>query len=124
MDLDQLRDQACTHLALLLPNVERDVSQMVDECLIDARKAFRDEFIYRLSPAAWARITLIYFKHFIDSGCDVSVAEIVAAVVRDSIHTSRMDMVTLQLVQNKLDDQSALPHPPVLKVVSGVGDSR
>jgi len=124
MDMDQLRDQACTHLALLLPNVDRDVSQMVDECLTDARKAFRNEFICRLSPAAWARITLIYFKHFIDSGCDVSVAEIVAAVVRDSIHTSRMDMVTLQLVQNKLDEQNAQPHPPVLKVVGGAAERR
>ena len=124
MDLNQLRDQACAHLALLLPTVERDVSQMVDECLSDARKAFRDEFLYRLSPAAWARITLIYFKHFIDTGCDVSVAEIVATVVRDSIHTSRMDMVTLQLVQNKLDEQNAGPHPPALKVVSEAGECR
>ena len=41
-------------------------------------------------------------------GCDVSVAEIVAAVVRDSISTSRMDMLTLQLAQQKIINRCKL----------------
>ena len=102
MNLDLLRNQACASLALSLPQLDGDVSRLVDECLADARKSFRDEFILQLGPVAWATITLIYFKHFLDTGCDVSVAEIVTEVVRDSIRTSRMDMLTLQLAQDKL----------------------
>lgn len=117
MELEQLRDQTCASLALLLQQPEEDVSRLVDECLADARKTFRNEFIAQLSPAAWARITLIYFKHFLDTGCDVSVAEIVATVVRDSINTSRMDMLTLQLAQQKIDLQAPAKKPPSLTVV-------
>ena len=117
MEFDQLRDQACANLMLMMPSLEEDASRLVDECLTDARKSFRNEFICRLSPAAWAKITLIYFKHFLDTGCDVSVAEIVVAVIRDSINTSRMDMVTLQLAQQKVDLQEAERKPPALVVV-------
>lgn len=117
MEFDQLRDQTCASLMLLVPQLEEDVSRLVDECLDDARKTFRNEFICQLSPAAWARITLIYFKHFIDTGCDVSVAEIVAAVVRDSIGTSRMDMLTLQLAQQKMDFRAQSKKSPSLTVV-------
>ncbi len=117
MEFDDLRDQACANLMLLMPGLEEDASRLVDECLADARKSFRNEFICRLSPAAWARITLIYFKHFLDTGCDVSVAEIVVAVIRDSINTSRMDMVTLQLAQHKLDQRGPERKPPALVVV-------
>lgn len=117
MDFDQLRDQTCAGLALLMPQLEGDVSRLVDECLSDARKAFRNEFILQLSPGAWARITLIYFKHFIDTGCDVSVAEIVAAVVRDSINSSRMEMLTLDLAQKKMDVQAQAKKAPTLTIV-------
>jgi hypothetical protein len=117
MNLDQLREQTCANLALLAPPLGADAARLVDECLDDARKTFRNEFICQLSPVAWAKITLIYFKHFVDSGCDVTVAEIVAAVVRDSIQTSRMDMLTLQLSQRKMDEQSSMKRPPALRVV-------
>ena len=117
MELEQLRDQACTHLRLQAPQLE-DASMLVDECLANARKAFRNEFICQLSPQAWAGITLIYYKHFLDTGCDVSVAEIVAAVVRDSINTSRMDMLTLQLAQQKSDEQAQKKSPPLTIVKS------
>lgn len=123
MSLDQLRDQTCASLALMLPQLGGDVSRLVDECLADARKSFRDDFIRQLSPAAWAKITLIYFKHFLDTGCDVSVAEIVADVVRDSIRTSRMDMLTLQLAQEKMvvqmDAEQDAMHATHLHVVRG-----
>jgi hypothetical protein len=119
VDLDQLRDQACASLYLLAPQLGSDGAQLVDQCLSDARRSFRDEFICRLSPAAWARITLIYFKHFVDTGCDVTMAEIVVAVVRDAIQTKRMDMLTLQLAQEMMDEQArAKPHPS-LHVVKG-----
>lgn len=118
MNLDHLRDQTCACLAMLLPKLgEEDVGRLVEECLDNAQRSFRNEFIAQISPAVWARITLIYFKHFVETGCDVTVAEIVAAVIRDSIHTSRMDMVTLQLAQAKLDEQAMAPHPPMLHVV-------
>lgn len=117
MDFDDLRDQACACLALQAPQLQGDVGRLVDECLSDARKAFRNEFICQLSPAAWAKITLIYFKHFLDTGVDVSIAEIVAAVVRDSIHTSRMDMITLQLAQKLEAEQAEAPRAPALRVV-------
>ena len=100
----------------MAPQVE-DACLLVDECLANARKAFRDEFIFQLSPQAWAKITLIYYKHFLDTGCDVSIAEIVAAVVRDSITTSRMDMLTLQLAQQKLDNQARANSQPSLSIV-------
>lgn len=119
MNLDHLREQTCACLALLVPQLDGDVGRLVDECLGNAQRSFRNEFIAQISPAVWARITLIYFKHFIDTGCDVTVAEIVAAVIRDSIHTSRMDMVTLQLAQAKLDEQATATHPPALHVVRG-----
>lgn len=121
MNLDQLRDQTCASLALLLPQVEGDVSRLVDECLSDARKCFRDDFICQLSPRAWAKITLIYCKHFLDTGCEVSIGEIVAAVLRDSIRTSRIDMLTLQLAQEKMvarmDAKPAAVPVPHLHVV-------
>lgn len=119
MNLDHLREQTCANLAMLVPQLGQDVGRLVDECLGNAQRSFRNEFIVQISPAAWARITLIYFKHFIDTGCDVTVAEIVAAVIRDSIHTSRMDMVTLQLAQAKLDEQAISKPPPALHVVRG-----
>jgi hypothetical protein len=116
MNQEQLREQICAHLGIMAPQVE-DACLLVDECLANARKAFRDEFIFQLSPQAWAKITLIYYKHFLDTGCDVSIAEIVAAVVRDSITTSRMDMLTLQLAQQKLDNQARANSQPSLSIV-------
>jgi len=119
MNLDHLRDQTCACLAMLVPQLGGEVSRLVDECLENAQRSFRNEFIAQISPAVWARITLIYFKHFVDTGCDVSVAEIVAAVIRDSIHTSRMDMVTLQLAQDKMVARMDAGSAPRLHVVRG-----
>lgn len=116
MDFDTLRNQACAHLALRCPELKEGAPQLVDECLANARTSFRDEFICRLSPAAWARITVIYFKHFVDTGCDVSIGEIFAAVIRDSINISRMDMLTLELAQQKAD-QAQHKAKPSLTVV-------
>ena len=117
MDFELLRAQASAHLALLVPPLRNDAGRLVDECLDNARKAFRDEFIRQLSPAAWAKISLIYVKHFAETGTDLSVAEIVAAVVRDSLHTQRMDMVTQQLTQEKIDAQPPA-HEPELRLIS------
>ncbi|MGB0203775.1 MAG: hypothetical protein ACPF9K_01860 [Neptuniibacter sp.] len=100
MEIDQLRDQTCCCMELLAPELG-DCSQLVDECLADARKSFRDSFICQFRPEAWAKITFVYHKHFLDTGCDVSVAEIIAEVVRDSIKSNRMDFLTMSLAQHK-----------------------
>lgn len=110
MDLDQLREQACVQLRLLLPQAG-DSSRLVDECLTSARKAFRDEFILQLSPAAWARISLIYIKNFLDTGCDVPVGALVAQVLRDALHTGRMDMLS----QQAATEAQAFTPPPAAK---------
>ena len=117
MDLDTLRHQASTYLALRCPELKEGAAQLVDECLANAQLSFRNDFICRLSPQAWARITIIYFKHFIDTGCDVSIGEIFAAVIRDSINISRMDMLTLELAQQKLDqaEQKKKPSLTIIK---------
>lgn len=117
MTLEQLHDHICAHLAVQAPQLE-DAALLVEECLANARKAFRDEFITQLSPQAWAKITLIYYKHFLDTGCDLSIAEIVAAVVRDSINTRRMDMLTLQLSQEKHDESGREAKNPSLSIVN------
>ncbi len=117
MELEHLRAEASAHLALLVPPLSGDAARLVDECLESARKAFRDEFIRQLSPTAWARISLIYVTHFAETGTDLPVADIVAAVVRDSLHTRRMDMVTQSLAQERADSHAAHPAPE-LRLVS------
>lgn len=102
MDFDQLRDQACANLRLLLPQAG-DSSRLVDECLSSARHSFKDEFILQLGPAAWARISLIYATTFLDNGADVSVGEICALVLRDSININRMNMLAQQLGQSRAE---------------------
>lgn len=104
MEFDQLRDQTCFCMELLAPELG-DCSSLVDECLANARLSFRNEFICLFRPEAWAKITLTYHKHFVDTGCDVSVAEIIAIVVRDSINSNRMDFLTMNLAQQKQFDQ-------------------
>ncbi len=106
MDFEELRDSACASLALLMPQAEGS-SRLVDECLANARLEFRDQFILRLSPAAWARISLIYATTFLDTQADVSIAEIAAEVLRDSINISRMDMLAQQLAQEKMAESPA-----------------
>ncbi|MDX1456175.1 MAG: hypothetical protein R3276_01225 [Marinobacter sp.] len=120
MSLELLRDQACASLMMLAPELEGS-TVLVDECLASARLTFRDEVITRFSPEAWARITLIYHKHFLDTGCDVSVADIVVEVVRDAINTSRMDMVTLKLAQDRRYHQQQGKQAPPLKIVRDSG---
>ncbi|MFW1676636.1 hypothetical protein ACFVYJ_02485 [Pontibacter sp. JAM-7] len=99
-ELEQLRQQTCFCLQLMAPELG-DASSLVDECFSDAQKYFKDTFICQFRPEAWAKITLTYHKHFLDTGCDVSIAEIVAVVVRDAIGTNRMDFLTLNLAQQK-----------------------
>ncbi len=99
-ELDQLKQQTCFCLQLMAPELG-DASPLVEECFTDAQKYFRNNFILQFRPEAWAKITLTYYKHFLDTGCDVTVAEIVAVVVRDAIGTNRMDFLTLNLAQQK-----------------------
>ena len=116
MELDELRDRACMSLRLLLPQVD-DPSRLVDECLTSARKAFRDEFILSLSPEAWARIALVHITTFLDSGTDVPVGDIVAAVLRDSIHLGRIDLLAQQVGQKRADAKAngeKGPRPPAV----------
>lgn len=87
MDLAQLRDQTCTCLQLLTPGLG-DASLLVDECFANALNSFGEDFKCQFRPEAWAIITLTYHKHFLDTGCDVSIVETVAVVVRDSINTN------------------------------------
>jgi hypothetical protein len=98
MDLDELRQRACIRLALLLPQVS-DPSRLMDECLASARHSFRDEFIAKLSPEAWAHIALLHATTFLDCGVDLSVGDLVATVLRDSIHLHRIDMLSQDLAQ-------------------------
>ncbi len=116
MDIEELRKQTCASLKLLAPQIE-DTAFLFDACLSDARKYFRDDFISLIGPEAWAKITFIYHKHFLDSGIDISIAEIIAAVMRDSINTKRMDMVTLDLSQQKSAYQENKKKEPSLKLV-------
>ncbi len=121
-DLDRLRDQACACLAMMLPAESGNPSQLVDECLTSARRTLRDEFILQLSPQAWAQLALIYTTHFLDSGVDVPMGDIVAAVVRDALHTRRLDMVTSRLAQERQAVHFSAPEPvrasaPVLRLV-------
>ena len=122
MDFDELRDQICISLRLLLPQVD-DSSRLVDECLASARRSFRDEFILRLSPAAWARISQIYAATFLDTGADVSVGEICVAVLRDSISLNRLDLLAQQLGQAKALEPTKPPgEPPSLSLVRSGGE--
>lgn len=100
MDLDELREAACAHLRLRLPP-GNDPAQLVDECLSSARRSLRDEFILQLGPDAWAQIALAYVTAFLDTGNDVSVGEIFALVIRDSVHLKRLDILAQQAAQAK-----------------------
>jgi hypothetical protein len=106
MHFDELRERACASLSLLLPQVG-DPSRLVDECLASARRAFKDEFILSLSPEAWARISLIHVTTFLDTEVDVSVGDIAACVLRDSINIGRMEMLAQQLAQSRAGEGGA-----------------
>jgi len=117
MNFEELRQHTCASLHLLLPQAG-DSSKLVDECLSSARLSFRDEFILRLSPEAWARISLIYATTFLDSGTEVSVGEIGAAVLRDAINIRRLEMLAQQLAQSKEGEQTGTrASPPKLTVI-------
>lgn len=118
MNFEELRQRTCASLFLLLPQAG-DSSKLVDECLNSARLSFRDEFILRLSPEAWARISLTYATTFLDSGTEVSVGEIVAAVLRDAININRMEMLAQQLAQCKQSEHTgtSASSPPKLTVI-------
>ncbi|MEM7254769.1 MAG: hypothetical protein AAF493_25430 [Pseudomonadota bacterium] len=116
MNWEELHERTCAQIFFLAPDVE-GASLLVDECFADARKTFSDDFIQALSPEAWAKITLTYHKHFLDTGCEVSILEIVVAVLRDAINTSRMDMVTLNLAQQKRQTQGQGDPRPNLTLV-------
>jgi len=100
MELDKLREQITAVIRLWAPQLG-DTSLLVDECLDSALKSLSRELVCSLSPQAWAKITVIYHKHFLDTGSDVSVGEMVAAAVRDSIDTRRIDFLTQNLAVKK-----------------------
>jgi hypothetical protein len=100
MELDRLRDQITASIAIWAPELG-DASLLVDECLNSALKSFSKAFVCSLSPQTWAKITIIYHKHFLDTQSDVSVGEMVAEVVRDSIDTKRIDFLTQNLALRK-----------------------
>jgi hypothetical protein len=102
MGWEKLCDQIAGCLRLLAPELG-DPSILIDECLSNARRSFSDDFILDLPPQAWAKITIIYHKHFLDTESDVSVGEMVAEVVRDSIGTRRIDFLTQNLALKKRD---------------------
>lgn len=104
MELEKLRDQITTCIRVWAPQLG-DASMLVDECLTSALRSFRPDFVGSLSPQVWARITIIYHKHFLDTGGDVAVGEMVAAVVRDSLDTKRIDFLTQNLAQRKRHGQ-------------------
>jgi hypothetical protein len=104
MELDKLRDQITTCIRIWAPELG-DASMLVDECLASALKSFSRDFVGSLSPQAWAKVTIIYHKHFLDTESDVSVGEMVAAVVRDSIDTRRIDFLTQNLAVRKRHEQ-------------------
>ena len=104
MELDKLRDQITACIRIWAPELG-DASMLVDECLASALKSFSKEFVATLSPQVWAKITIIYHKHFLDTESDVSVGEMVAAVVRDSVDTRRIDFLTQDLALRKRHEQ-------------------
>ena len=108
MPLEDLRRQTCACLAMRYPEID-EPARLVDECFANAQKSFRSEFMLRFRPEAWAQITIVYFKHFLDTGIDVGIGEIFHAVMRDALQTRRMDMLTLQLIQDKEAERLASP---------------
>lgn len=123
MDFDELRNQTCANLRLHLPQVG-DSSRLVDECLACARRSFRDEFILQLSPAVWARISQVYATTFLDTEADVSVGEICAAVLRDSVALNRIDLLAQQVGQAKAQEPSRPAGAPCLTLVRSAGGGR
>ncbi|MEJ2455271.1 MAG: hypothetical protein P8103_14090 [Candidatus Thiodiazotropha sp.] len=105
MELERLRDQITASISIWAPELG-DASMLVEECLDSALKSFSTEFVCSLSPQAWAKITIIYHKHFLDTQSDVSVGEMVAEVVRDSIDTKRIDFLTQNLAVRKRYERS------------------
>ena len=104
MELDKLHDQITICIRIWAPELG-DASMLVDECLASALKSFSRDFVGSLSPQAWAKITIIYHKHYLDTESDVSVGEMVAAVVRDSVDTRRIDFLTQDLALRKRHEQ-------------------
>lgn len=107
MDLEELHQQTCLHLAFQYPDLDKEgISHLVSECFTNAQQSFQKDFMLQLSPQAWASITLIYTKHFLDVGVDFSIGDMFATVIRDSIKLNRFDMLTLQLAQTKRPGQT------------------
>jgi hypothetical protein len=105
MELDELRDQVTTCIKIWVPELG-DASLLVEECLASARRSFSHAFVCSLSPQLWAKITIIYHKHFLDTQSDVTVGEMVAAALRDAVDTKRIDFLTQNLALQKRYEQS------------------
>ena len=116
MDLDALRDKTIRHLALTYPQLAEGAERLVDECFASALRSVKPDFMGLLSPQAWTAMTILYVKNFLESGIDLSMGQIFAAVIRDSIALNRMDLLTQELAQ-KHHDETPQPHKPELRVV-------
>ena len=104
MTFDELKQQTKAYLDICYPSLENS-SPLVEECLDNALKSFSKEFICHFRPESWARITLTYHTHFLETGVDITVGEIFSVVIRDSIKNNRMDFLTQSLAQEKAFQQ-------------------
>lgn len=121
MELADLQKQTVFCLQMQAPDLG-DTTPLVEECFSSARKVFTPDFMLMFRPEAWAKITLSYHTHFLDTGCDITVAEMFVEVVRDAISTNRMDFLTLNLAQHRrYRDAHKEDESPQLKVISGCG---
>ncbi|MFK8068323.1 MAG: hypothetical protein AB8D52_08760 [Gammaproteobacteria bacterium] len=128
MNYDELKKQTVAYMAICYPSME-NLSPLVDECFDSALESFSREFICRFRPEAWAKATIVYHMHFLDTGIDISIGEIFSVVIRDSIQNNRMDFLTQNLAQQKAFDQKYTSEPsnsktPSLSVVKSTKDQK
>lgn len=107
MSLEILKQQTAAYLEITYPTLD-DASMIVEECFDNALNSFSESFIGLFHPNAWGKITVIYHKHFLETGVDISIGEIFSVAIRDSINTSRMDFLTQSLAQQRAYEKN---HP-------------
>ncbi len=105
MTVDELTQQTRAYMAISCPQLG-DCLSLIEECIQSARQAFTDEFICSLDHRVWSKITLNYHQQFLQSACDITVGEMLAVLIRDSIQTNRMDFLIQGLAQERLYQQA------------------
>ncbi len=113
MSVEELILQTRAYMSLSCPELG-DCAGLIEECMESAQQAFTDEFICQMDHRVWAKITLNYHQQFLQTGCDISVGQMLAESIRDSIRTNRIDFLTQELAQQNLYQQ--LQRPPLAKV--------